>query len=50
MRDFKSCEALSARSYLSGNDEVRKANSLKSRKKPTRKTQETAQDLESRED
>ena len=37
-RDFKGCEALSARSYLSGSAEAREANSLKSTAKtsPTR--------------
>ena len=38
VRDFKGCEALSARSYLSGSAEAREANSLKSTAKtsPTR--------------
>lgn len=33
--DFQGCEALSARSYLSGSEQARKANSLKSTKKTT---------------
>ena len=35
LSDFQGCEALSARSYLSGSEQARKANSLKSTKKTT---------------
>lgn len=43
--DFQGCEALSARSYLSGSEQARKANSLKSTKKTTQNKQNSKNPL-----